>query len=198
VAKRGPYAKTDAVKEQIVEAGIEVFSKRGFNKGSLREIADLVGMTEGAMLYHFPTKAHLMQAIGQARADRERTDRAFQKPGRDLIERFISIQRKAPESRGIVQLHTLISSEATSADHPVHDLYVHRYAALRDELRASFEVIREQGQLRPGVTPAFAAASMIALMDGLNVQWLLDDTSVDLAGEVETFLSLILIEQPPR
>ena len=42
----------------------------------------------------------------------------------------------------------------------------------------------DEGKLRPGVAPAAAARQLIALMDGLQVQWLLDNESVDMPSEV--------------
>jgi hypothetical protein len=40
------------------------------------------------------------------------------------------------------------------------------------------------GQLRAGVEPAAAARSTVAVMVGLQLQWLLDPASVDMAADL--------------
>ncbi|WP_404475910.1 hypothetical protein [Microbacterium aerolatum] len=42
--------------------------------------------------------------------------------------------------------------------------------------------------MRPGVDPTWAAMATIAFMDGLQVQWLLDRSVVDMATALEVFL----------
>jgi predicted lipid carrier protein YhbT len=45
------------------------------------------------------------------------------------------------------------------------------------------------------VSPAFATRATIAMMDGLQVQWLLDRSSVDMPTDLRTFLaSLTTVE----
>ena len=48
--------------------------------------------------------------------------------------------------------------------------------------------------LRPGVAPGGAARQLISLMDGLQVQWLLDNDSVDMPAEVAAFLNAVTTE----
>ena len=50
------------------------------------------------------------------------------------------------------------------------------------------------GQLRPEVVPAAASRQLVALMDGLQLQWLLDNDSVDMAAELMAFLRAITTE----
>ncbi|WP_286214349.1 TetR family transcriptional regulator C-terminal domain-containing protein [Demequina sediminis] len=48
---------------------------------------------------------------------------------------------------------------------------------------------RRGGELRRKSDPEEIAAQVIALLDGLQVQWLLDRTAVDLEGLVRGFLN---------
>ncbi len=52
---RGQYGKTAARRQEIVDAAVEVFGTMGYNKGSLREVADRVGMSQAGLLHHFPS-----------------------------------------------------------------------------------------------------------------------------------------------
>ena len=42
--KRGPYAKSAQRRRQIIEAAFDVFAARGYQGGSLQEVADRVGL----------------------------------------------------------------------------------------------------------------------------------------------------------
>ena len=46
-----------------MDAAVEVFATVGYNKGSLREVADRVGMSQAGLLHHFPSKEHLLEAV---------------------------------------------------------------------------------------------------------------------------------------
>jgi AcrR family transcriptional regulator len=50
-------------RDAIRAAAVELFSRLGYEKTSLREIADRVGMTKAALYYHYPSKQELLVAI---------------------------------------------------------------------------------------------------------------------------------------
>lgn len=50
-------------RETIREVALELFSTNGYEKTSLREIAERVGVTKASLYYHFPSKQALLAAI---------------------------------------------------------------------------------------------------------------------------------------
>lgn len=50
-------------RETIREVALDLFSTRGFDQTSLREIAERVGLTKASLYYHFPSKQALLTAI---------------------------------------------------------------------------------------------------------------------------------------
>jgi len=50
-------------REAIREVALELFSTRGFDQTSLREIAERVGLTKASLYYHYPSKQELLTAI---------------------------------------------------------------------------------------------------------------------------------------
>lgn len=50
---------------EIITAAMELFGERGYDKTSLREIAEVVGVTKAALYYHFPTKGDIVQSALQ-------------------------------------------------------------------------------------------------------------------------------------
>lgn len=48
---------------QLVEVALNVFSRKGFNGATTKEIASAAGVTEAVIFRHFPTKQALYQAV---------------------------------------------------------------------------------------------------------------------------------------
>jgi len=57
---------------EILDAAVGVFSERGYDGGSMRRIADRVGVSEPALYRHFPGKEALFLAMMRATAGRLR------------------------------------------------------------------------------------------------------------------------------
>jgi AcrR family transcriptional regulator len=193
---RGEYAKTRARRQEILEAAIEVFSSAGFHKGSLRDVADRVGLSQAGLLHHFPSKEHLLQAVLALRDDDARVRLGEPLPeGIDMLRGMVELAQYNASTPELVELHVILSAEGTSADHPIHDYFVTRYGLVFDMIREAFEHAEAQGQLTPGVDCASAARTLIALMDGLQVQWLLHRDEVDMAGDLRRYVqSLLTVE----
>lgn len=50
-------------RQRILEAAGELFAAQGYQRTSLREIADRLGVTKAAVLYHFPAKEKILTAL---------------------------------------------------------------------------------------------------------------------------------------
>jgi AcrR family transcriptional regulator len=66
---RGAYAKSERTRAAILEAALAVFAKGGYRKGSLREIADSVGISEAGLLHHFKSKSVLLAEVLDLRSE---------------------------------------------------------------------------------------------------------------------------------
>ena len=186
--RRGEYAKSAATREAILDAALEVFAHSGYRKGSLRDVASRVGMSEAGLLHHFKTKSALLQAVLDHRDEQSRGYVDFdQEDGVEALRGLVALAAHSASTPGVVELFCTVSAEATSPDHPAHDYFIRRYAYVRDNAAAAFERVAAAGRLLPGVDPTRAAVATIALMDGLQVQWLLDPTSTDMAEALAEF-----------
>ncbi|WP_410586886.1 TetR family transcriptional regulator [Amycolatopsis sp. lyj-23] len=56
---------TDDTRAKILRAALAEFSARGFHETSVRELAERVGVTKTAVLYHFPGKADIVAALAE-------------------------------------------------------------------------------------------------------------------------------------
>ncbi|MEV6131127.1 TetR/AcrR family transcriptional regulator [Streptomyces violaceusniger] len=194
--RRGPYAKTKALRGEIIDAALVVFGRSGYRAGSIREIAEIVGMTQAGVLHHFENKEALLTAV-LTRRDEQDTELLA---GRELIgigalATLVDLARHHAVHRGTVQLFTVLSAEANVDDHPAHEYFHRRYEWFRAGLVRVYAVIGEEGGLRPGVDPEHAAAGTLAMMDGLQTQWLQDPEKVDMAATLEAYFRVLLTEE---
>jgi AcrR family transcriptional regulator len=190
---RGSYAKTAARRREILEAGIEVFSSNGFRSGSIREIAERVGMSQAGLLHHFSNKNELLAGVLELRdLESRRLSNLDDSDGLERIRGLVNVVEYNSSVPGLVELHCILSAEATSPDHPAHSYFVNRYKDVVGFTTESFKKVLAAGQLVDGVDPGSAARSLIALMDGMQVQWLLDRGSIDMVEETRRYVRSLL------
>ena len=190
---RGPYGKTAARRQEIVDAAVDVFGTVGYNKGSLREVAERVGISQAGLLHHFPSKEHLLEAVLTWRDDDARAMMGDPFPtGVDLLRGIVELARINAERPQLIELHVIVSGEGTSAEHPLHDYFVRRYEYVFELFKGAFDEAAERGQLHPGVDSAVSSRAVIALLDGLQLQWLLHRDQVDMAAELRRYLQLLV------
>jgi len=53
----------DRTRAHILEVALELFSERGFEGASIRDLAEALGMTKSALYYHFANKEAIVTAI---------------------------------------------------------------------------------------------------------------------------------------
>ena len=164
--KRGAYAKTAERRRTILATALEVFAESGFRGASIREIASRVGMTDTGVLHHFGGKGKLLLEVVKQKEDEDAE--ALGDPYlRDLVA-------KNGTRSGTVRLFTTLSAESTDPEHPAHDHFVNRYESVRAHVTERLAQESAEGRISPMVDPSLAARIMLAVMDGLQIQWLLD------------------------
>jgi AcrR family transcriptional regulator len=193
VVVTGSYLKGRIRREDILTAAVGVYGEAGYHGSSLREIAKRAGLTHAGLLYYFPTKEALLAAVLERRdaQDAEREHLAIA-PGLDFLRHLIALAGHNVRHPGIVDLYSRLAAEATAAGHPAHGYFERHYRQARDHAVASFRVLAERGELRDGADPEHAGRAFVALMDGLQVQWLTDPAAVDLVGSLRFYLQTLL------
>lgn len=198
------YAKGIARRSAIVAVATELFGRTGYRAATMVQIAAACGISRAGLLHHFPTKEGLLQAVlrERDRTDHERLSRGGANLERDdalggLID-LVALVEHNQTMPAIVNLFAVLSAEAGAPEHPAHAYFVRRYAASRRNFEHTFVLAREQGILAAGVDPAGLAVELIALLDGLQVQWLLDPDEIDMTATVRRRLqSVLTVPLPP-
>jgi AcrR family transcriptional regulator len=189
----GGYLKGRIRREDIITTAVAVYAEAGYHGSSLREIARRVGITHAGLLYYFPTKESLLAAVLERRdaQDTEREHLAVP-PGREALAHLVALAEYNVRHPGIVDVYARLAAEAVAADHPAHDYFERHYRMARDSVVASLRVLAARGELRAGVDPGFAGLNLVALMDGLQVQWLSNGGAVDLVGALRCYVQDLL------
>lgn len=186
-ANRG-YAKGRARQREILEKAVALFGESGYRGTSLREIAARCGVSHPGLKYHFPTKEALLLAVLEQRDEDDSARMAADDPvGVEGLRRLVEIAALNADRRVVVDLFTSLAAEATTPDHPAHSFFAERYRKVIAATTAAYEHARGQGHLVAGVDPATAARQLLALMDGLQVQWLYDPAT-DMAGTLRAHI----------
>jgi AcrR family transcriptional regulator len=180
---------------------VALFGEAGYRGASLREIATRCGLSHPGLLHHFPTKQALLLAVLAHRDDVDGARLSSGGSGLAILRGLVELAERNATRPGIVELFTVLSAEASAAEHPAHAYFVQRYQTTIRTVERAYEQVRAAGGLRPGIEPSAAARQLVALMDGLQIQWLLGDRRLDMAAILHTHLqaqlTVPLATEPP-
>jgi AcrR family transcriptional regulator len=175
-APRGPYRTGIRRRGEIIDSATRVFGRHGFARGTLREIAAEVGVSPAALMRHFATKEELLIAVLQASEEADSEQFFGGATGMEHFDHSSRLVAKNARNRGLVELLLTVATEASHPDHPARPFMRARYQSHVEGLAAHLRTARDRGEIRP-LTDAeieHEARGYIALMDGLELQWLLD------------------------
>ncbi|RKS09188.1 TetR family transcriptional regulator [Nocardiopsis sp. Huas11] len=182
-------------REQILRTAADAFATQGFNNTSLADIAAMLDITPAGVLHHFGSKHALLTAVLELRDD---TDPAPE--GSRMLDHLVATAQRNAERPGTTQLYAVLSAESATDSHPAQAWFRERFTVLRQEIgdavldrldpraRAAASAPGPDGRTRADE----AAAAIIAVMDGLQVQWLLDPEAVDMAAVTETVIDALV------
>ncbi|WP_030908802.1 TetR/AcrR family transcriptional regulator [Streptosporangium amethystogenes] len=188
VRRRG---SRESRREEILLAALDVFAERGYTGASIASIAERVGLSQQGVLHYFPSKDRLLAEVLQLRDERNLDVLVLPgERGAITLDTVAALVEYNAQRRGIVQSFTVLSAESVIEDHPAREFFTERYGTSRAWMA---EVIRAElgDELPAGLTPEQAAPLMFAVMDGLQLQWLLAPDEIDMPGLFRAFLSLL-------
>jgi len=85
---------------------------------------------------------------------------------------------------GRLQLFVKLSAEAGDPGHPAHAYFVQRYRDAAELLSQAVLAAIGTGEVRPDTDAEQVAKELMAVSDGLQVQWALDHDRFDLPGGI--------------
>ena len=187
-----PQMRTAERRTAILEAATAVFGARGYNSGSLVEIAERVGMTHAGILHHFGSKEQLLLAVLAHRdeVDLQRFDEHDNPVGAAYLDHLVHTAYYSAERVSIIKSYAVLSAESVTGGHPAQEFFRERFAGMRS--RVAGDLALAVGADAGDARVAAAAAAIVAVTDGLQVQWLLDPARVDMPGAVQLVIDAIV------
>jgi AcrR family transcriptional regulator len=176
---RGEYAKGRARRELILGEAVALFAESGYRAASMRDLAARCGLSPAGLQHHVGDKESLLLAVLERRDVDDATATELEAvTGRERLAALLDVVRRNTGRRGIVELFSVLAAESASPDHPAHAFFDLRYRRIVETLTEAFTDCSHPA-------PASAARRLVAVMDGLQVQWLLHPDDVDMVAEVE-------------
>lgn len=178
----GPRARRSALRrQQILDATAKTIAQHGYPKASLAQIAEEVGISAPSLLHHFRSKETLLTELLGYRDEVSLENALAQEPphGHDFLRHLADTAALNTRRTGLTQLYAVLLGESVTEGHPAQDYFRNRFVGLRRMVRdAVWEAIGDERVSETAVLEVSGA--IIAVMDGLQYQFLLDRDSVDM------------------
>lgn len=190
------YPKGDRRRAAILQTAFQAFGTVGYRNASMVQIAADCGVSRAGLLHHFPSKELLLQAVLQER-DRVDEQRFFTRwiaegDGLTYLQGMVDLVEYNQAHPGIVSLFAILSTEATDPTHPAHEYFAGRYQRVRADARAAVRDLARRGLLRAPALADGLDVELIALIDGLQIQWLHAPDAIDMAARLRVRLTDLL------
>jgi AcrR family transcriptional regulator len=179
-------------RDAILRAASQLFARHGYRGTSLASIAEQAGLSQPGLLHHFPSKDALLLAVlaGRDFEDGQLSSPKLDSHGIGIIDGLSALVTHNESAPDRVRMFSMLLGEAIAPDHPAHGYFTDRYTGIRSRLIRHLSAAQVQGKLDSSADAGVLANLLIAVLDGLQFQWLLDD-SVDMKAGYALLASLI-------
>jgi AcrR family transcriptional regulator len=170
-----PYAtllaKGEDRKQRILAVAQRLLTRNGWRNTTLAQIAREAGVTPAGLLHHFESKEHLLHAVVD---ERDEDDLTHAQLTGDLIEGIAGAGQRIDRAPELVGTFAVLLVENLMPDAPLHDRLLGRYRAATDIVAELIRRGQADGRYRKDIDPALKAVQILALVNGLEITWLLD------------------------
>lgn len=188
---RGQYTKGAERREQIIQTATDVFATEGFEGTALKRVAELVGVKEATLFHYFRGKQELLTAV---LAERDRRSLAAMEDKDAALPVMVRTAERNREEPGLTALYAVASATANDPRHDSHGYFKERFADVVDVLAADIERHQSTGEIRSDLPARNLARLVVAVSDGLQLQWLYDK-DVNIADGLSEFIAVLLVPQ---
>ena len=107
--------------------------------------------------------------------------------GWEVLDALVRLVEHNTRREPFVRLFTAMAGEAIDADHPGHDWLRQHHRAAAEMLVSGLRQAQAAGACAPDAPVERIARVTLAVMDGLQIQWLMDPEGVDMAADFAAF-----------
>ncbi|WP_426139864.1 TetR/AcrR family transcriptional regulator [Pseudomonas sp. DWP3-1-2] len=190
--RRAP--KGEKRREELLDAALQVFSLEGYTGASMAQVAAIVGISVAGLLHHFPSKISLLMGVLQRRdevnlkiANEVRAEKTLS----GLLNSLRAINRSNATAPGVVRAFTILNAESLVENQPAWHWYQERYQGIYSRMHGQFADLVEAGEVRADVDLAGLIQEILAMMDGLQIQWLRFPDQLDLVERFDSYIARV-------
>jgi TetR/AcrR family fatty acid metabolism transcriptional regulator len=182
-------------RESIIQAAIEVFSKKGFQASGISEIAQRAGVADGTIYQYFKNKEDLFFSIPIEKTNEFRSKVELHLKGisgalnklRKFVWYFLYFFKTNPEYGRLLMLEMRVNKSFVKTE---------TYDFLKQSVSSVLEIIEEgqkEGVIRKDVDIYLLRHLILGILEHMVTRWLLKETKYDLL-EHHQEVSRLLIE----
>jgi AcrR family transcriptional regulator len=176
------YKKSKISIAGIVDAAMRVLARQGYARTSLMDIASEVGMSKGAVHYHFPTKEALMAHVLQTACDEvaKRTRGAWTAGG-NPVESLRSSLRELWRARSELSDEAKVVADLLAQslhDHSLRPPLAEYYRFAGAQVEAPLKEYLDSLGLKSRIEPDKIPRLLHAMLDGLLLQKIVDPDAI--------------------
>lgn len=194
-------------RESILDAAIKVFYERGVARASLTEIAELAGVTRGAVYVHFRDKADLVWALSQrirfpadALCD-VCPDAITQDPLGELQKQWLTLFQELAHNKEWQLIFAIVFHriELVTESGAIRDRVMEGYTRALSKMKHFLSLAVDHGQLPAQLDIDMAAMLLNGSLMGVLEDWLMKPEAYDLPAVGERAVQAIfgMLHLPP-
>ena len=85
-------------------------------------------------------------------------------------------------------------AESIAPDHPAHEYFIERYQRGRAYWIEVITQAQQAGEVRSDISPEILAVLIFAMMDGLQVQWLLEPEKINMSESFRVMMDMLRVD----
>ncbi|MCH4160487.1 MAG: TetR/AcrR family transcriptional regulator [Bifidobacterium sp.] len=207
-SKRGPYAKGKVRRKEILDAALTIVGSDGFDQTTLSKISEVVGISDVAVLHYFDSMDDLMIQVLKQRDLNDIQSTATSIPELIIqllqygdnpersVQYLLDVIEHNAHTPGLVELFTRMSAKVTNPESPAYKYFKQRNKIQQIMLANVLQKLIDKEHLQTDMSADDISRSIQALLDGLQIQWLMD-RSVDMRSIAGQAINRLLCRQAP-
>ena len=189
--------RSEETEKKIIQAGLELFVRKGYHGTSINDITQKVGLTKGALYSHFSSKGELLlRIIDEYRHhfldEMMRAVTEYQGDAIGKLHHAISFNSKfALENQDLCIFLTFLTTELNADvdfEPPLRNVYQEYQRFISQLIQRGIN----QGLFKKDIDPDLTALTFMALHDGVLHQWVLNRSYIDGEQYVKTFRTVFM------